>query len=538
MKIAYSSQMRELDRLTIEETGIPAEVLMENAGREVVAVLIDRFPSLINLSVTILCGPGNNGGDGFVIARHLINRGGDCCVFLFGKKENQTGAARIHAEIASNMEIPIIEIASETDLELVLETVLKADLIVDSLFGTGLHRPLGSIYSKLIQTVNDSDAAIVSVDLPSGLSSDSCVPIGPTIHADITVTFGLPKPALILYPTAEYAGQVVVADISIPRTNVEKLDIQGNILTPYQFPALFQPRAADCHKGTLGHLLIIAGSPGKTGAAILSATAAARAGSGLVTLAIPEPLNLIAETRLTEVMSLPLPGLSTHFCPEHIPALLAALPGKSAVLIGPGLGTHRATADFLRAIMQEVDIPLILDADALNIISASAGPWFSGKIPRVLTPHPGEFCRLTDSSMQSLMQNPIDIVTDYATSTSSIVVLKTARTIIAFPDGRYYLNITGNPGLATGGTGDVLAGMISGLAARFLCTEQASTAGVFWHGLTGDITAYFKGEEEMLAGDLFEFMADARLLLSENVDFFNGVHIPYPDIDFMLNSED
>ncbi|MBN1880331.1 NAD(P)H-hydrate dehydratase [bacterium] len=535
MKIAYSSQMRELDRITIEETGIPEVVLMENAGKEVVSIMTDYLPELILKTTVILCGPGNNGGDGFVIARHLFNQGCDCTVFLIGTCEQLKGAAKINADIARKIGVCITEVISAEKLPVVINAVRDADVIVDALFGTGLHRQLTGLFAQLIQYVNDSDAYVVSVDLPSGMCADFCTPIGPTIRADLTITFGLPKPSLLLYPAAELAGQVVVADISIPQSNVERLEISGEILTPYHFPALFTSRAPNVHKGQFGHLLILAGSPGKTGAAILAATAAARSGAGLVTLAVPESLNPIIETVLTEVMSLPLPGSSSWFSPDHVGPVIDALSGKSALLIGPGIGIRDETSTFLRMVMQEIDIPIVLDADALNIMSMSPGPWFRKAVPRILTPHPGEFRRLTDIDRNALERDPVDPVCDYANSTSSIVVYKSARSVIAFPDGSHYVNITGNPGLASGGSGDVLAGMIAGLTAKGFDPQQAALAGVFWHGLTGDVTAFFEGEEEMLAGDMFDHMGIARRIIIENPDIFNGVHTPYLNLDSLLN---
>lgn len=531
MRIAYGSQIREIDRITIEETGIPEEVLMENAGHAVVYAMAEQIPDLTGSSILILCGPGNNGGDGFVAARLLNNLGFDCSICLCGDMNALKGAAKINATIVANMGIPVKTIAAGESLRQVFDLIQTTDVIVDALFGTGLHRPLSGIYPALIDAVNDSDAIVVSVDLPSGMSADTCTLIGPTINADLTITFGLPKPALVMFPSAESAGQVVVADISIPRSTIDRMEITGNILTPFDFPNFFQPRAPDIHKGRLGHLLILAGSPGKTGAAILGSLAAARAGAGLVTLAIPEPLNPIIETALTEVMSLPLPGTEPYFSTSHINTVIEALAGKSALLIGPGIGTRKETADFLKAVIQEANVPMILDADALNIIAATPGPWFKKHSPRILTPHPGEFSRLTDVDRNTMLDNPVDLVTEYAVSTSSTVVYKSARTIIAFPNGRYSVNITGNPGLATGGSGDILAGMIAGLATQSMDPFQASAAGVFWHGLTGDFTVLHKGEREMLAGDMLDFMWIARKYLIDNPDVFDGSLIPYPPLE-------
>jgi ADP-dependent NAD(P)H-hydrate dehydratase / NAD(P)H-hydrate epimerase len=536
MKIADSYHMRELDRMTIEDTGIPGEVLMENAGQAVFRTLSEEIEDLHHHRIVILCGPGNNGGDGFVTARYLANNACEPTVILAGEHTGLRGACRIHADAAVNTGIRVHEI-HDTTLQVAQEWIHDADIIIDALFGTGVNRPLDGPFLSLVSAVNDSDAYVVSVDIPSGMSADTGQLIGPCIHADQTVTFGLPKPALILYPPAACAGRISVADISIPVSNIQKMNLPGDILTPDHFPVFFAPREPDTHKGRLGHLLIIAGSPGKTGAAILSARAAARAGAGLVTVAIPQPLNGILESNLIEVMTLPMPGTASHFTPEHVKTIHDALSGKTAVLAGPGIGTHPETAEFLRCLCPGIRQPLILDADALNCIAADPEPFFPTGQARVLTPHPGEFSRLTGLPVEDIFRKQIETVTGYASGKKSIVVFKTARTIIASPDNTYRINITGNPGLASGGSGDVLAGLISGLAAQNIDLIQAAGAGVFWHGLTADITAALHGENEMLAGDLPGHLAEAREIIAHHKELFNGRHIPYSYLPLHGKSE-
>ncbi|MBN1296640.1 NAD(P)H-hydrate dehydratase [bacterium] len=535
MKVAFSGQMKEIDRLTIEEIGIPGVVLMENAGREVVSALADRFDDLHTCRVIVCVGPGNNGGDGFVIARHLWNRGADVLIRAVQSDRAISGDANIHAQVCRNMGIPMETISDIDDIRNLDSVLHDSDIIIDALFGTGLKTAVTGLYARVITSINDSDAFVVSVDIPSGLAADSSRLTGPVVSADLTVTFGLPKPALVLYPAAHTAGHVVVADISIPDTVIDSVNLTGDILTPYHFPAFFTPRPLDAHKGRLGHLLVIAGSPGKTGAAILATRAAARSGTGLVSAAVPGPLNSILESSLIEPMTIPLPGPSSVFHPDHIPHLKQALIGKSSVLIGPGIGTDPLTAEFLKLFLPLVDVPLILDADALNIMASSSGPWQSPRGPRILTPHPGEFSRLTDHPVDVLLDDPLDIVTDYAVTNQCILVFKTARTVIAHPDGRFLINAVGNPGLATGGSGDILSGLIAGLAARMLLPDQAVSAGVFWHGLAADRTASIRGQEEMLAGDILDHLAEARHVMTDHPEIFNGTMIPYPDIDSFLD---
>ncbi len=526
MKIADSFQMRELDRMTIEETGIPGEVLMENAGRAVFRVLEDEIENLYRHRIVILCGAGNNGGDGFVIARYLA----DCnpTILLFEKRSKLKGASRIHAEAAFNIGIPIQEIHEE-NLQIALDLVGKADIVVDALFGTGINRPLDGLFTSIVNAVNSSTAWVISVDIPSGMSADSTRLIGPCIQADLTVTFGLPKPGLLLYPAAKQTGKLIVADISIPASNIKKMDLPGEILTPECFPMFYKPLEPDSHKGHHGHLLIIAGSPGKTGAAILAAKAAARSGVGLVTVAIPGPLNPILESTLIEIMTLPMPGQSSFFIRNHADTIIEALRGKTAVLAGPGIGFHAETVELLRLISAEIHVPFILDADALNCIAVDPEPFFNRDGVRILTPHPGEFGRLTNKPIEDILNDQIEMVTHFAQKTRNIVVFKTARTIIAMPDGKYMVNITGNPGLASGGSGDVLAGLIAGLAARNIEPEQAVAAGVFWHGLTADITAVHRGQTEMLAGDLMDYLSDAHAFSIDHMDIFDGRCIPWTE---------
>ncbi|MCD4653388.1 NAD(P)H-hydrate dehydratase, partial [bacterium] len=524
-------EMREIDRRTIEETGIPGVVLMENAGKETVCAIDDYFPDLHARQVVIFCGKGNNGGDGFVISRHLWNRGCNVIILLLTNLDNLKGDARINAMIARNMSIPVIEIIDLDKLRNMQDAIEKADIVIDALLGTGLKKHAETLFAEAINQINNTDAFIVSVDIPSGLAANSCQIIGPAVSADLTVTYGLPKPALLLYPAATHAGQVIVADISIPQKNIDSLDIHGEILSPHNFPAFFSPRSPDSHKGRFGHLLILAGSPGKTGAAILAAKASARSGAGLVTVAVPETLNPILETNLTEIMTLPLTGPHQHFHPDHLDVLRKALVGKSAVLIGPGIGTNEMTVKCLKMLIQDIDIPLILDADALNIIASTPGPWFKTGVPTVITPHPGEFSRLTKTSMDLLIKNQLVMVTEFAKANLCTVVFKTARTLVAFPDGHYLINTTGNAGMASGGSGDILAGMIAGLTAQNIVPEQATSAVVFWHGLSGDVTAHLKGEEEMLASDTLDFMFMARRLMINNPEHFNGVFTPYANFE-------
>lgn len=533
MRIAFSDQMREIDRYTIEKTGIPGIVLMENAGRETVNRLRLYFDDLPGRKIAVFCGKGNNGGDGYVIARHLWNLGCDVSIGAMSACDDLNGDARTNAEVAVRMGIPVQELTGEDGQSVLSDLLEDPDIVIDALLGTGTTGPARGLYAGVIDEINESDAFIVSVDVPSGLLADSPAIHGPTVSADLTVTYGLPKPGLLLYPAAEKAGQLCVVDISIPSENIDLMQLPNAILTPDHFPDFFAPRLLTTHKGRQGHLLIIAGSPGKTGAALLAAKAAARAGPGLVTLAIPAPLNGIAESLCEEIMTLPLSGESDVLHPDHFQQIVSALPGKTSVLMGPGIGTCKDTCRLLMQLLPEITVPLVIDADALNIIAENGIGLLRKASPVAITPHPGEFSRLTGLSVQDLLQRQLHLVPEFARRYDCTVVLKTARTLVSAPSGNTLVNITGNPGLATGGTGDVLAGLISGLMARHLVPVHAVSAGVFWHGLSGDLAVESIGEFELLAGDLLGFLGEARQIVTDFPDVFSGEFSPYPDIEFL-----
>ncbi len=528
MKIASADQMREMDRLAIEEIRIPGIVLMENAGREAVGVLETCLGDLLDDNIVVVAGKGNNGGDGFVIARHLRNHGAQVMVVLLGRCSDLSGDAHVNARICENMNIPIIESADEKDLDRLECELLNADIIIDAMFGTGLSKPAKGRFQTAIEMINKADAYVMSVDIPSGLSADSPEISGPAVWADFTVTFGLPKPALLLYPAAECAGQIFVVDISIPAEMDNKPCIKGTIIDPYGVTTILAPRDPNTHKGSYGHLLVLAGSPGKTGAAVLAGESALRAGSGLVTIGVPESLNSIFEIKLTEVMTEPLPSRDGKTLDTtSLPAIKSLAEGKSAVLIGPGIGLNPETGNLILSLIRTLTIPVILDADALTLLSREEDPWSGVTAPLILTPHPGEMSRLTGVTTSDLIPRQLEIVPDFASRTGTCVVFKTARTLIAATDGSWTLNITGNPGLASGGSGDVLAGLIGGILARGFSPLQSAACGVFWHGLAADIAVTDIGEHELIAGDILDYLIDARKMVTNHPEYFDGAVIPY-----------
>ena len=525
--IATAAQMREIDRWTIEEFGIPGIVLMENAGKAVADIIQDLSDDSARPKVVIVAGKGNNGGDGFVVARHLWNWGFDVQVILLTQWDTLRGDAQINAVAAKRMEIPIIEVPDLATLNFLNAALSDADIIVDAIFGTGLATQVIGFYKSAIEAINDSDALIVSIDVPSGLQADANFSDGTAVVADVTVTLGLLKPALVLYPSSKFAGQVITVDISIPCSAVDKLKLPGSILFPGDLQPVFHPREPDSHKGSFGHLLIIAGSPGKTGAAVLAAQAALKAGAGLVSVAIPNSLNPILENKLTEAMSIPLPSNDGyHFDLSSLAAIKDNLSGKTAVLIGPGIGTKPETAKMLQKLLPELNVPVILDADALNILS-DTDSWPSITTPMILTPHPGEMSRLLKSSAEEVLRNQLTLIPQFAREHSVYIVFKTARSIIANPQGEWIVNITGNPGLASGGTGDVLAGMISGYITQKFNLLSAICTGVLLHGLSADEALYHMNETQICASNILEYLPDAWYFVEEYPETFEGSLIPY-----------
>jgi len=513
MKILTSSQMKEIDRIAIEEIGIPGAILMENAGLQVTAVLRDELGVEAGMKVVVVAGRGNNGGDGLVVARHLHNQGVDCPVLLVGSLAEVKGDAALNLQIARKTGVQINEIKNEATWDGAKKILSDTPIIVDALFGTGLTSPLQGLYEKVVRDINESGAFVVSVDIPSGLSSDTFELIGPCIRADLTVTLGAPKIPHIFPPAEEYVGELVVADISLPPflfdrpgLNLELVELES--LIPY-----FQPRKRDSHKGTYGHLLIVAGSWGKTGAAAMAGGAALRMGAGLVTVATAQScLPVIARTR-PELMTEPLPETESKTISEKaVSRVLELLKGKDALLLGPGLSTNASTSVFGLRLLEKLrnfKKPVVVDADGLNIISTR--PEILKELPEktILTPHPGEFSRLTGISTSEVLKRRLEVVPDFAQKNKVHLILKGYKTLIASPSGRVMVNPTGNPGMASGGTGDVLSGLIGTEVMQIPDLLQAAVNAVFVHGLSGDLAAEKIGERSLTATDLIKFLPRA-----------------------------
>jgi ADP-dependent NAD(P)H-hydrate dehydratase / NAD(P)H-hydrate epimerase len=510
MKVLTSSQMKEIDRKTIEEIGIPGPVLMENAGIRIVENILVRRPAIAAERIAIVAGKGNNGGDGMVVARHLQNRGARPVVFLLAARGEVKGDAALNLRIARNIGIEIREIPTTAAWKKQRRDLMNATLIVDAIFGTGLIKPAEGLYAAAIEDINASPGFKVAVDLPSGLSSDTFRLIGPAVKADLTVALAAPKISHVFPPAEDYIGELVVADIGIPFEALNENSLKLELVEKADLAGYFRRRAKDTHKGSYGHLFIISGSLGKTGAAVMAARAALRFGAGLVTVGTPRScLPLVARSTM-ELMTEALPETEEKTLSENaLPKILDLLKGKDGVLIGPGISSHRSTAKLVMALLLKVDIPAVIDADALNIIAENPDVLKTLRKPAVLTPHPGEFARLVHLSVQDVLDHRLDLVPQFAAKYGVYLVLKGYRTLIASPQGKTFINPTGNPGMASGGSGDVLSGMIASLIIQEKDILGATLAAVYLHGLSGDIGARKIGERPLLAGDLIKYLPPA-----------------------------
>jgi NAD(P)H-hydrate epimerase len=501
MRVLTGAQMREADRRTIEEIGIPSLVLMENAGRQVVAAMEAIHGDLHEHHVAVLCGRGNNGGDGLVVARTLLQRGVDVSVFLIGQIADVRGDARVNLEILGRLGFSTVEVSDSQAWELHFSEVSGCT-------------PLSGLLETVVADVNGSGIPVVSIDVPSGLSADSRVPIGDSIVAGTTVTLGAPKLALVLPPAELRAGDIVIADIGIPSAIIESVDgPRVELLTRAGMRELLVPRNPETHKGDYGRVLIVAGSRGKTGAAHLAALGCLRSGAGLVTVATPSACLPIVASMGPEYMTEPIDETPDGLDSEGVDDLLETI--SDVIAIGPGLGQGAGTRAFVHALLDRAAVPLVVDADGLNAC-AGEPERLAGREGRdvIITPHPGEMARLLGTSVEDVEANRLEIARTFATTHHVYVVLKGHRTLIATPDGSVFINPTGNPGMASGGTGDVLTGMVSAWLAQLLDAEAACKLAVYLHGLAGDLTEADEGEVSMTSSDLAAHIGDAVLDLS------------------------
>jgi NAD(P)H-hydrate epimerase len=502
--VLTAKQMREADRYTIDEIGLPGVVLMENAGAAVAEVIRDRYPDAQRM--VVFCGKGNNGGDGLVAARRLLAR--RPLVVLACARGDVKGDARVHLEAFERGGGSVLEAAGAAEWQSVAPGLDRADLIVDALLGTGLKRAPEGVIADAIAAVRKLAAGgvpVVAVDVPSGVPSDGGEMGWPAVEATVTVTFVAPKHGHVLPPACDYVGELVVADIGISAATVARTTPTLWLLDAADAAAAFPPRARSAHKGDFGHLLVIGGSPGKTGAAVLAANGAFAAGAGLVTIATTtSSLPLVVAAARPEVMTEGLTSTSAGSLDRAAAVrALALAESRDAVVLGPGLGVDPGTQAFVREIVRECPVPIVIDADALNALSGDIGADFVRRDRgSVLTPHPGEMARLVGTTAAEVQRRRLETVRSAAAATGAVVVLKGQRTLIAGADGRAAVNPTGNPGMATAGTGDALAGIVGALLARGTDAWTAATSAVYVHGAAGDEAARLLGEESLTASDL------------------------------------
>ena len=518
-KLLTSRQMQTADRRTIEELGLPGMVLMENAGAGVTQLLQHRVPDWRQQRILILAGRGNNGGDGFVVARRLFQEGGRVSVLLFGDEADLTGDALTNYQVFTRLggKVRAVTEAADkaADLAPFADLMGHSGVVVDALFGTGLQRPVTGLALSLFHDLNRSPKPVLAVDIPSGVSADSGQVLGAALRADWTVTFAAEKIGHRTWPGAGFCGEVVPVPIGIPAAFI---DIPTHKVALNQPDDLVIPkRDPGGHKGRFGHLLILAGSLGKEGAAALAALGALRMGPGLVTVATPRSAQPGVAAKVTEAMTLPLPNNNTESClgAGSLDTMLESGITPAAMAIGPGLGTNRWAFNAMYGLTARWDVPVVLDADALHVL-AKRGRDFVGltghrKSPLVLTPHPGEMAQLWECNIQEIQADRLKNARRAAEVWKVWLVLKGAGTVIAAPDGRAWINATGNSGLAAGGSGDLLTGVISGLLSQGWPVESAVRAGVWLHGAAADAAvANGQGEAGLLATDLLPHLRQLR----------------------------
>lgn len=499
MYLVTPKEMSEMDRRTIEEFGIPGHTLMENAARGAVEVFVRNFPDFAEKKISVICGKGNNGGDGLVMARYLachIQKMGSSFrneknrppnVYLLGRKDSISGDAALNLSLLEKSGVKIQEIADENTLSDSMPEIKDTEIFIDAIFGTGLNSPVRGIPEKIIEIINSSTAHVFAVDMPSGLDSDNAVPLGNAVKANVTATFGFPKIGHAIFPGASFCGSTEIIDIGIPPDIAESVSPSHRLVTRDHIFSLFSRKTPETHKGSNGHVLVIGGSPGKTGAPSMSSISALKTGAGLVTLAVPKSIRSFAEMAALEIMTEELPE-SEDGCIKNADQIIIQkiTQGKKVIAVGPGMDKGHETDLFLFNLLEECKIPLVIDAGALNILAENLGILKNLKCPAILTPHPGEMSRLVNKSTSEIQMNRIEVASSFAKEFGVILVLKGAGTVIASPEGLTAINRTGNPGLATAGTGDVLTGIISGLLSQGFKPFDAACAGVYIHGAAGD----------------------------------------------------
>ena len=509
MKVARVDEMRDLDRRATDEFGISQDLLMENAGQAVYFVISQELGTKNNKFV-IFCGGGNNGGDGLVVARKIHSNGGEVKVFLLDDEAKFRGAARKNFEIVSRMPIEMSRINS---IDSAIPELLDCDAVVDAVFGTGLVRNVSGVYEDVIQLINESQSTVFSVDIPSGINGDTGEVMGVAVEADYTVTFGLPKLGNILYPGYEHCGKLYVSHISFPPALHNSQAIKVAINNPIELPE----RATDTHKGSYGKALFIAGSSSYLGAPYFSALSFLKAGGGLSYLAAPQTISPFLASKGSEIVFAPQKETpSGSIALENMDELSEFSQGVDMVVLGPGLSLAKEAQELVQKLALQIDRPLIIDGDGITAIAEDLEKIKKREAPTILTPHLGEMSRIAKMEIGEINKNKIGVLQRTAKELNAVIILKGAHSLIGYPDETVFINVSGNSGMATAGSGDVLTGTIAAMHGLGLVLEDAVRMGVFIHGFSGDVAAVDKGEDGITAQDILDYLPETVKLYREN----------------------
>jgi hydroxyethylthiazole kinase-like uncharacterized protein yjeF len=505
MLVLTASEMANLDRQTIEEIGVPGIVLMENAAQGAAAFYLEVVPDLLSRRIAVLAGTGNNGGDGFALARIFHNRGAEVRVFCLRSPDRLAGDALTNFQILRKINVPVVVWDEAQGFDEQWKAVQESDAVIDAILGTGLNSEVRGLFGKIMEALNALSVPVLAVDIPSGLDATTGKPLGIAVRATATATFGFPKIGQVIYPGSDYVGQLRVVDIGIPSGLAESSGVRRYWLDGDFVAGWLRPRSPAFHKGRAGHVAVLSGSKGKTGAATLICQGAGRVGAGLVTLFIPASLNPILEVKLTESMTLPIAETEDQ-TPSNaaLPDILEFLAGKQALAMGPGIGLHSDTRSLVKALVRKAPCPMVLDADALTVLAEELELLQEASFPLILTPHPGEMARLTHGTVQSVEEDRLRSALEFSCKHGVTVVLKGHRTIVSDKDGNLAINSSGNPAMAGGGMGDALTGMIAGFLGQGFEPFRAACLGVYVHGLAADRRMGKTASRGLLASDILE----------------------------------
>jgi len=514
MKVSTVEEMHQLDRNAMEKYAIPGIILMENAGEAAYYVILNEF-GVKDRRFVVFCGSGHNGGDGLVVARKIFSTGGDVRILCLSTPEKFDETVNFHFEMVKRAGIPF-ELVTEDNLDMVEAYIEDSDAIVDAILGTGIHRNVEGKYREVIEMINNSEKPVFAIDIPSGINGNTGRVMGTAVFADFTITYGLPKIGNILYPGFDHCGKLFVTHISFPPQNYNSPDIK--VETTRFLPLMI--RESDTHKGSYGKVLFISGASLYFGAPYFSAMSFLKAGGGLAYLATPRSVAPSIAAKGNEIVFVPLKETKDGtISVDNLNFLLEFSKGVDMVVLGPGVSLNQETQEFVRKITPLMEKPLLIDGDGLTAIASNIEILKERKAPTILTPHPGEMSRLTGLSTDEIRNNKVNVLRNFVTKYGVITILKGAHSLIGYPDGKITVNLSGNPGMATAGSGDVLTGTIAAmLTAHGFSLEDAVNMGVFFHGLAGDIAAAEIGEDGVVAGDILKFLPDALEFYRENYE--------------------